>query len=186
MLNIANYFYPLKIDECPADHHFVTWLEANEVHGKTIFHFGTGGHHHVGIVNAERNWRNSVMGITASPQENQAYVDMVIERPAIAAKYKVFFGDIYQLDAPQLPEFDVVTLFHLCEFYNEKNAGYGAMNDTDLALMLVDKMKPGGFLLFYTGSFAFDKAAPIAKSLPALRPIEEFGRHDTLLIYRKK
>src|SRR3712207_7562317 len=28
-----------------------------------------------------------------------------------------------------LPVFDVVTLFHLCEFYGEANAAYGAMTD---------------------------------------------------------
>lgn len=186
MLNIANYFYPLKVDECPADHHFVSWLESNRVSGKTIFHFGTGGHHLIGVVNAEKHWSNSVLGITASPQEYQAYMDLAIDRPVVAAKYKVFFGDIYQLDAGQLPGLDVVSLFHLCEFYSEKNAAYGAMNDLELALLLCDKLRPGGHMLFYTGSFAFERAKPVIAEMAKLRSITETGRHETLLVYQKQ
>lgn len=186
MLNIANYFYPLKVDECPADHHFVNWMTANKVEGKTIFHFGTGGHHLIGIENAERRWNNSVMGITASPQEYQAYMDLAIDRPAVVGRYKVFFGDIYQLDAGQMPALDVVTLFHLCEFYSEKNAAYGAMNDLELALLLCDKLRPGGQMVFYTGSFAFKKAEPVIAEMAKLRPIAEAGRHETLLVYQKR
>ena len=35
--------------------------------------------------------------------------------------YNAVFGDIYLLNAKLLPVFDVVTLFHLCEFRGERD-----------------------------------------------------------------
>lgn len=55
----------------------------------------------------------------------------------------------------------------LGEFRGEKNAAYGATTDPHLTDLLLGERVPGGRLLFWTGSFAYDKAAPIAEALEA-------------------
>ncbi len=185
MLHFWDAFWDLRLEECPCDVHFTRWLTLNAIQGASIFHFGTGGHHHVGIHEADAARGNAVLGITASPQEYETYVKLVIERPEVGRSYKTFFGDIYQLDERLLPEFDVVALFHLCEFRSEKNDAYGAMTDLEVATMLVDRLRPGGHVLFYTKSFAFDSAVPVIAQLRQDRALERCPDHELLQIYRK-
>lgn len=110
---------------------------------------------------------------------------LVVERSEVGRIYKVLFGDIYQLEPRLLPEFDVVPLFHLCEFPSEKNAAYGAMTDHELAELLLEKLVPGGWLLFYTGSFAYDKAAAIVDQPEAAGRLSPAGSFATLRLRRK-
>ncbi len=184
-LAIYDDVWDLDLAVCPCDQHLLDWIAAEDIRGARIFHFGTGNHHLVGIRSAEDGRGNAVLGITAAPREHESYVRLAIARPEIARAYKVLFGDVYQLDGRLLPELDVATLFHLCEFWSEKNAAYGAMTDRELALLLVDRLVPGGWLLFYTGSFAYDKAAAIADSLEAEGRLLPAGRFASLRLCRK-
>ena len=186
MLHYWNESWALDVKVCPCDAHFVEFLEDRGIRGASIFHFGTGSHHLVGIRTAESGRDNAVLGITASPGEYQSYVELAIARPEVTRTYKAFFGDIYQLDARLLPDFDVVTLFHLCEFRTEKNDAYGALGDLAMASLLVDRMKPGGWLLFYTGSMAYDRAKPVIERLQQIRPLEAAGTFKTLRLLRKR
>jgi hypothetical protein len=186
MLHFWNESWDLDVKQCPCDVHFIEWLREKTITDATIFHFGTGNHHHVGIQTATDGSNNAVLGITASPQEYESYVKLSIEHPTVTRLYKAYFGDIYQLDARLLPTFDVVTLFHLCEFRSEANDVYGALTDLEMASLLVDKMPAGGWLLFYTGSFRFDRAKPVIAELEKIRPIERIGEYKTLLVYRKQ
>jgi hypothetical protein len=185
MLHYWNAFWDLRLEECPCDVHFTSWLAAHDVKGASIFHFGTGGHHHVGIHEADAGRDNAVLGITASPQEYETYVKLVIDRPEVGRIYKVFFGDIYQLDARLLPELDVVALFHLCEFRSEKNDTYGALTDLGVAEVLTGRLRPGGHILFYTRSFAFEAAVPVIAELQARTGLERRDDHEMLQVYRK-
>ena len=106
-----------------------------------------------------------MLGITASPQEYDDYVDLLIKNPRLGHTYKAYFGDIYQLDGRLLPQFDYVSLFHLGEYRTPENDSYGALTDLEMTLMLADKVKPGGEILFYSGSFAYDKAEAVGKEL---------------------
>jgi hypothetical protein len=184
-LAIYDDVWDLDLAVCPCDQHLLDWIAARDLRGARIFHFGTGNHHLVGIRTAEDGRGNAVLGITASPREHESYVKLVIERPEIGRNYKVLFGDIYQLEPRLLPEFDVVTLFHLGEFWSEKNAAYGAMTDRELALSMLEKLVPGGWLLFYTGSFAYDKAAAIADRLEAEGRLVPAGTFATLRLAKK-
>jgi hypothetical protein len=175
----------LDVKQCPCDVHFLEFLQARDIKGASIFHFGTGSHHIVGLKTAEDGSGNAVLGITASTGEYDAYVKLAIDKPAVTHSYKAFFGDIYLLEPRLLPEFDVVTLFHLCEFRTEKNDAYGALTDLELAEMLVDKMRPGGWMLFYKGSMSFDKARPVIDKLVTRRPLKRVEDFETLEIYRK-
>lgn len=185
-MNIWDESWDLHVQACPCDVHFLELLEDHDVRGASIFHFGTGNHHVVGIRTAEDGHGNSVLGITASPQEYESYVALAIERPAVTRTYKAFFGDIYVLDPKLLPAFDIVTLFHLCEFRTEKNDVYGGLTDLALAEMMVDQLRPNGLILFYMGSMAFDRAKPVIAELEKTRPIERVGEYKTLLVFRKK
>jgi hypothetical protein len=177
--------WDLRIAECPCDVHFLDWLEKNRIHNSAIFHFGSGSHHIVGIKCAESNAGNHVLAITAAPKEYDAFVELAIDRPEVERIYKCFFGDIYQLDAKLLPVFDVVTLFHLCEFRNERNDAYGALTDREVLDLLTAQTRRGGYILFYTKSFAFDTAEKIIKVWEKEAGVEKIGMHELLLVYRK-
>jgi hypothetical protein len=178
-------YWDLRIAECPCDVHFMTWIDANAIVDKAIYHFGTGGHHHVGIECASPKRRNAVLGITAAPQEHETYLKLAIERPDVLRHYNCIFGDIYLINPKLLPDFDVVTLFHLCEFRSEKNDAYGALTDLEVAEILTDKTAVGGHILFYTGSFAFEPAKAVIAQWEKTRAVEKVGLFETLLVYRK-
>jgi hypothetical protein len=174
----------MRIENCDAQ--LIEWLDQQRIADASIYHFGTGGHHHVGIECAKPERRSSVYGITLSPQEYQNYVQLVTARPEVLRYYNVVFGDIYLLNAKLLPTFDVVTLFHLCEFRGPQTDAYGGLTDLAVANLLTDKTRPGGHILFYTGSFAFAKAKTVIAQWEKERQVERVGEYKTVLVYRKK
>jgi hypothetical protein len=190
-LHYWDAYWDLREKECPCDVHFVEWLDKNRITDSTIYHFGTGGHHFVGIECASDKRRNAVLGITAAPQEYEKYVELAIARPDVLRTYNAVFGDIYLLNEKLLPTFDVVTLFHLCEFRGDKNDAYNALTDLEVTNLLTDKTRPGGHILFFTTSFAFDWDGPMsAKKVIARwekeRDVERVGEFKSLLVYRKR
>jgi hypothetical protein len=70
----------------------------------------------VGIECAQPERQNAVLGITAPPQEHEAYITLAMDSPDFLRFSTAMFGDIYLLDAKLLPTLDVVTLCHLGEF----------------------------------------------------------------------
>lgn len=153
--------------------------------GKRIYHFGTGGHHYIGIRCAEPELDCTVLGITASPKEYDAFVKLAIDNPTITKSYSAYFGDIYTSNAKLLPRFDIVTLFHSCEFRSEKNDAYGALTDLEVMQLFTDQTDVGGHILFYTRFFAYETAKPIIEEWAKSRPVEEIGEFKTLRIFRK-
>ena len=121
-----------------------------------------------------------MLGITASPQEYDDYVELLIRNPRLGHTYKAYFGDIYQLDSRLLPRLDYVSLFHVGEFRTPENDAYGALTDLEMTLMLADKIRPGGEMLFYSGSFAYDKAEAVAQELVQQRPFEPAADYKSL------
>jgi hypothetical protein len=185
-LNYWNQTWSLDEQQCPCDLHLVEYLEEKAASGKSIFHFGTGNHHIVGLRLHQNGSDNAVLGITASPQEYDDYVELLIRNPRLGHTYKAYFGDIYQLDGRLLPEFDYAALFHVGEFRTPENDSYGALTDLEMTLVLADRLRPGGEVLFYTGSFAYDKAEAVAKELTKVRPFDDGGTYKSLRIYRKR
>lgn len=185
-LNVYEVSWYLDEAMCPCDVHFLRWLEQEGHENKTIFHFGTGGHHVIGIRSFENGSKHAILGITASPQEHEAYEKLIIERPELGRNYKVLFGDIYQLEPRLLPEFDIVTLFHVGEFRTEKNDAYAALTDAQMVRMLVEKLKGPRLLAFYSGSYAFDVAERITGELISEGVLEPAGAFETLRIFRRR
>jgi len=183
-LNYYEIGWFLDEKQCPCDVHFVQYIEQNGFRDQSIFHFGTGEHHIVGIKCHEMNTGNAVLGITASPREHDFYENMVIDKPEIGRNYKVLFGDIYQLNASLLPQFDIASLFHVGEFRTEKNDAYGALTDEEMVRLMINKLKGPRLVLFYSGSYAFDIAQRISDKLVSERVLEPVGSFESLRIFR--
>jgi hypothetical protein len=162
-MNFWNAKWDLDEAQCPCDVHFNDWIEDEGLTGKTIYHFGTGKHHVVGIAQAQNGSGNTVFGITASPEEYDAYLRVVTEQPRIAKSYLCYFGDIYLTNPQLLPDLDIVALFHLGEFIHETTTSteYGGLDDLGLTRALLSKTRTDGRLLIFTGSFAHDKAEAV-------------------------
>jgi hypothetical protein len=188
-LNIWDDHWDFRPEDCPCDVDFVAWLDEQGIRDAAIYHFGTGGHHHVGIECARPERRNHVLSITAAPREHEAFVRLAMARPDVLRFYNAVFGDIYLLNERLLPEFDVVTLFHLCEFRGPANDAYGALTDLDVTRILTRKLRPGGHMLFFPRSFAWDRANDSAVDVVAEWErdggVERVGTFKSLLIYRK-
>ena len=178
--------WPLIVDVCPCDVHFNDWVAKQKLKNKTIYHFGSGTHHVVGVKQAER--RNRTFCITASHEEYEAYIRLVAGNPRVAKSYLCHFGDIYLTDPKLLPDFDVVTMFHLCEFFSPNTASkdYGGLTDAKLLNLFTDKTRKGGFILFYTKSMAFHVAKPVIARWEKARKVKRVGEFKTLLVYRKR
>ncbi|TCR68375.1 hypothetical protein [Bosea sp. BK604] len=185
MLNIWDAYWGLEIEQCPCDVHFVEWLEEQRLTGKRIYHFGTGGHHYVGMRCAEPALDNTVLGITASPQEYESFIKLATENPTLTKTYSAYFGDIYTSNARLLPRFDIVTLFHCGEFRSEKNDAYGALTDLEVMKLFADQTDAGGHILFYTGSYAYDIPERLIADWMKSCPVEEVEGFKTLRIFRK-
>jgi hypothetical protein len=184
-LNYWQYSWPLAEEICPCDLHFVEYLAQRKIRGQCIFHFGTGEHHVLGRSNARRRSpnRNEILGVTASPREHAAYVELVTRKAEVAKQYKVLFLDIYTLNPRLLPDFDLATLFHLCEFYDPVRSRYAPLDDAKLVELFLGRLNGGGRLVFYRGSMAFEKARGIIDTFVRqgrLRWREDF---KTLAIY---
>ena len=181
--------WDLHEDVCPCDVHFNEWAAEQKLSNKAIYHFGTGTHHVIGREQAENGSGNTVLAITASVEEYEAYIKLVSENSRVARSYLTYFGDIYLTNPRLLPEpFDVVTMFHICEFFfpNTASPEYGGMTDLKVANLFTDKTRPGGHILFYTRSMAFDKTKALLPQWEKERPVERVGEFKTLLVYRKK
>jgi hypothetical protein len=140
----------------------------------------------IGIEQAKR--KNRVMAITASKEEYESYVKLVTENSGVAKNYLAYFGDIYLTNPLLLPEFDVVTLFHLCEFFfpNTASKEYGGLTDAKVLDLFTAKTRKGGHILFYTRSIGFDKAKPIIAKWEKQAPVKRVGEFKTLLVFRKR
>jgi hypothetical protein len=179
--------WDLHEDVCPCDVHFNDWVEDQKIAGKTIYHFGTGTHHVIGKRQSENGLGNVVLGITASIEEYEAYIKLVAEQSNVNKSYIAYFGDIYLTNPRLLPDFDVVTMLHLCEFFfpNTASTEYGGLTDRTLLDLFTDKLRPGGHVLFYTRSIGFEKAKAVIAEWEKQKPVERVGEFKTLLVYRK-
>jgi hypothetical protein len=166
-LNYSEEAWPLRVDLCPCDTEFVKYLQRRRIAGKAVFHFGTGDHHIVGLENAKLPRPNQVLGVTASRGEYDRYIDLVIANPALANSYRAMFLDIYTLDARGLPDFDVVALFHLCEFYDPQASAYAPLDDRKLLDLFLKKLKANGRICFYLGSNGRDAMLRLVDSFIA-------------------
>lgn len=185
MLQIWDVNWYLDVEQCPCDVHFMDWVEETGIRDATIFHFGTGGHHHVGLRNHARGAPNNILGITASPDEHKEFIKLAIENPELSRSYLTRFGDIYLLNPRLLPRIDIATLFHLHEFRGDSQDAYGGLTDRQVTEVLLDVMPEGGKVVLYSGSFAADQAIATADALCKDGRLVREGEYKSLIVYRK-
>jgi hypothetical protein len=169
-------------DLCPCDAELLEALALMQVRGKTLFHFGTGQHHLVG--RSLPASRNTVLAVTASQGEYEAYMDLVTNDAEIATFYKAMFCDIYTMSANMLPMFDLVTLFHLCKYYHPSRNAYSPLNDETLLALMISRTMPNGRLVFYSGSDGFAQTLPLIEAAERRGAITRAEQHKHLLFYQ--
>ena len=182
-MHFVHYSWPLRPGKCPCDVDFCEYLRERNVGGKSVFHFGTGGHHIVGLENDNAPVPNEIFALTLSPNEHAAYVRRIIRKPALGKHYKVLFGDLYSLSAESLPAFDIVTLFHLCEFSAASETGQ-RLNDPEVLRLFRSKLTPQGVMLFYPGSYGFARLAPLLEQEVAAGRLSLVEKYKSLVVYR--
>lgn len=165
-------------ERCPCDVDLVNLAHIQHWTGRSILHMGTGDHHVVGQSLCDPglltlpNW---VLGVTCTPAEVTSYMDLATANPKLSRYYKVLFGDIYLLERELLPKFDVITLFHLCERPDPRRQSYEATTPSRLLWKLNACLKPGGTVIGYSGSAAWEEAGYV---------LERHFSHDSKSSYR--
>lgn len=180
-MRIAPRSWPLWPRMCSCDLHFCDFLQERNVRSKSIFHLGTGGHHIVGLRNRIDGMGNVILGVTVSPNEIRRYVKLVIRDPILGQSYKVLFTDVRDLQAASLPSFDLVTLFHLCEFDSAPGSVHLSSNEEILGL-LISKLNPGGLLALYPQSIGYRRARPLIAAAMAAGRLEHREDYKSLQI----
>ncbi len=166
---------------CPCDLHLCDFLLERDIRSKSIFHFGTGGHHIVGLRNRADDMRNAILGVTVSPSELKRYLKLVVRDPILGQSYKVLFADVHDLQAVSLPTFDLVTLFHLCEFGSSAGSSH-LLNDEGVFGLLTSKLNPGGLLALYPQSLGYRRLQPIIAAAMAAGTLAHRENYKSLQI----
>ncbi|MBK1990192.1 hypothetical protein A0J48_022145 [Sphaerospermopsis aphanizomenoides BCCUSP55] len=170
---------------CPCDIELNEYLQKYNIQDQSIFHFGTGSHHIVGLENQKLDKPNEILGITASIPEHEEYVSLCRTNRQLGKFYKVIWSDIYTLTPRSLPMLDVVSLFHLGEFYMPEEAPFVHHNDESLVELFLSKLNPGGKILFYTKSVGWGKAEEVIELLTSQGKIKKIEEYKHLLVYAK-
>lgn len=182
-MKLNSYDHSWKLtNACPCDMHFVDFIHQNDIRARRIYHFGSGDHH---LLGKENQNQNKILSITASKSEYNSYIDLIMDNPKLGLKYKVYFGDIYTENFELLPELDIVTLFHLGEYYQENSKQYGAIDDLKLLHEMGKKLTKHGLLLFYRGSNAFQRMIPTIDEWKKTSNFDYLGNYKTLEIFQK-
>jgi hypothetical protein len=181
-LYVYDQTYPL-VDDSP-DVYFCDFINDHNIRDQVIFHFGTGGHHIVGRRNINFQPPNHVLAVTASEGEYSAYIKHIIDNPHTGNYYKVLFLDIYTLSERILPRFDVVTLFHLCECYENETCEYSTLDDRGLLDLFISRLQPNGQIIFFRDSVAAEKMQSIVNEYVDAGKLVFTEAYKTLLVYR--
>jgi hypothetical protein len=178
-MRIVPRSWPLWARMCPCDLHFCDFLQERKVRSQSIFHLGTGGHHLVGLRNRADDMDNVVLGVTLSPDEIKRYLKLVVRDPILGQNYKVLFADVHDLQAASLPDFDLVTLFHLCE--SGSRSGH-LLSDEGVLRLFASKLKPGGLLALYRESIGYPRLRPIVTAAIAAGTLKHLEDYKSLQI----
>jgi SAM-dependent methyltransferase len=177
--------WDLDLKSCPCDLQLVEYLRDRQIEDQSIFHFGTGIHHIVGLENQKLTAPNEIIGITASHPEHESYVKLVLQNRGFERYYKVLFCDIYALSDRSLPNFDIVSLFHLCEFYLSDQAAFSHHDDASLLNMFLQKLRPNGCIIFYDKSNDWPQTQTIIEAAVSSGKIKLREIYKNLRIYER-
>jgi hypothetical protein len=169
---------------CPCDVDFCDFIHDSDIRDQVIFHFGTGEHHIVGRRNINLQPPNHILAVTSSEGEYSAYIKQIKDNARMGNYYKVLFLDIYTLSERILPRFDVVALFHLCEYFREQTSRYATLDDRGLLDLFISRLQSDGQILFYRGSMEAGKMLSLVNEYVDAGKLVFAQAYKTLLIYR--
>lgn len=168
--------WPYQPNLCPCDDDFLDYMSGKGITEKLIFHMGPGMHHEVGLASAARG--NAVFSVTISPEEADKAKDYLNNGTA-SLFYRVQLGDLHLTDARLIPDgFDFVNLFHLLE---EIPPDY-ARSGPEVIQMMFKKLKFGGRIVLYEGSYGINRAK---EALQNCLELEFEERYKSLLFYKR-
>ena len=133
--------WDLHEDICPCDVHVNEWI-AEKAQEQAIYHFGTGTHHVVGPSRRRTapamRWSHHRLD-RGIPGLYQARHRERAGREILSGLFRRHLSDQSAL----LPDFDVVTMLHLCEFFfpNTASKEYGGLTDRKVLDLFTDKTK---------------------------------------------
>lgn len=182
-MRIVPHSWPLWARMCPCDLHFCDFLQQRNIRSRSIFHLGTGGHHLVGLRNRVDDMGNVILGVTVSPDEIRRYVKLVVRDPILGQNYKVLFANVHDFAAASLPDFDLVTLFHLCELGSPTGSGH-LLSDEGVLSLFTSKLRPGGLLATYRESLGYPRLRPMIAAAMAAGRLEHLENYMSLQILR--
>ncbi|HEV8018161.1 MAG TPA: hypothetical protein VGP32_06360 [Steroidobacteraceae bacterium] len=183
-MRVVAHSWPLRAKMCPCDLDLCDYLKERNFRLKSVFHLGTGGHHIVGLRNQIDGLENVILGVTVSPKEIRRYLKLVIRDPVLGQNYKVLFADVHGLHAASLPDFDLVTLFHLGAFGSTTSSGH-VLSDSAVFDLFRSKLKPAGLLALYREAWVYPRLKPIvaaATASGALKHLEDYKSLQILQI----
>lgn len=165
--------------ECPCDIDFGNILKDHPELGlKRIFHMGSGGHHHVGLM--AHSMGIKAVAITFSELEHSRYLDLLKEDPSVASSYVCYVGNMYSTPLDIFGEFDCISLFHLGE------SGATIPEAITAVHRALDVLRVGGFLAVYPHSNAWPLAQEALQGFVQERRISETASPaDRLYLYKK-
>ena len=126
-----------------------------------------------------------LLGLLLLHPEHQEYVRLSLKDRLLSKYYKVLCTDIYTLTDRSLPMLDVISLFHLGEFYMPEEAHFLHHNEESLLAMFLSKLNPNGKILFYTKSIGWGYAEPIIASFVKQGKMQKIEEYKSLLVYTK-
>ena len=92
---------------------------------------------------------------------------------------------IYTLTPRTLPSFDLITLFHLCEYYDGGSFRYTKLGDAGLVDLFLNKLSPSGRVLFYKGSSHFAECRRIIDNFVEQARMAQVDEYKSLLAYSR-
>ena len=186
-LNVYRKSYDFQPHECPADADFCELIKSNEYFRlKKIFHFGTGNHHVIGKINHDKDFKNSIIGVTLQDEEHFAYIQMLKRNPMYAKYYKVIYADIFTLNNNFLPVFDIVNLFHLGEYFHKGTPYYQFDTEINFLKNMIDHSSRDAKFIFYKRSRPGPGFEMHKKQIESETNLKLEYSYKSLLIYKKE
>lgn len=174
--------WPWRPDLCPADLHYGEYLATNwhpvwkrpDGIDPKVIHVGTGLHHHIGLLLGSAHW--TVLGLTVSQAEKDAYIALV-RKPLT---YTCIMRDVRDPAYVQIGTHvaDSMSLFHLGE---PPAAARGALDERAVIERALTWSRE---VVFYTGSAAWPRVAPVVYALVDAGSMEHVATHKTLEAFR--
>lgn len=149
---------------CGVESHLQEYLEDKS---GVVFHFGTGGHHTLGL-STLKNTELFVIGLTASIAEFIIYTGLCREYLGLEDTYRVLYADIYRMSPKEIPKLDFASLPHLGHYRERWGSSVRRRSDEEVLELFIASTKVGGEVILFRGDEGYSVASGLARRSPHL------------------